>query len=407
MKAKYNFYELQGIIDIFQKVRNKAKKSSYQDSCDHLIKIISDFIAMGEKHPYFELLEPELYELASYSQARSISIREDNKEPLSNNIANYGGVKVPLIVEKYPCSSNTGKKGAILDGVTRHSAVLELKENKVLPQDYKYPCLAIPPSEIPKIKAAIVTLQHAANQPDPKAANNSNDLGKFLVSHMESHKLDLEKESDVKELTDLASIIYINLKPSTIKSRVTQLRNKVKQQLSDVFITDTKKFVKKSEDFFKPRKLEKRTFVSLKGNLFVQRFGIEAVHKYDNPSDHFVWVFADQEGKGSSQTTINSRIGFFEKLYKTWYELGNGVLPETILIAPQNTSSFTARIDDDEVTTESEHFENKKHWIVVNKNEILKVFQQKKSGKTALFYKKDWICRQKRCAKVLPIKKEA
>ena len=175
---------------------------------------------------------------------------------------------------------------------------------------------------------------------------------------------------------------YTHADIKTIKSNLTRLKNKKNADRSDVVCAKPSEFIEYFLDAFsgsntgkvngveyykfeagkKTYKDCKVEFVSTKGSTHDQLFTRNALFKYKNPSKFVTQIFACQDGKGDSQTTVTSRLSYIKKLWQLYQVFGSKVFsafPDLFVITPQNKGSFEARIDTELVTDPS-----RTYWIV-------------------------------------------
>ena len=78
---------------------------------------------------------------------------------------------------------------------------------KLLPNDFKYPAVVIPASDVVYLTPVIQELQNALNEGMPRKNNNSSDIQKSITTQVKRDKLNLQKEDDYDYLLKKLKIL--------------------------------------------------------------------------------------------------------------------------------------------------------------------------------------------------------
>ena len=374
---------------------------------DVVLKIIDDIKKNEEQSTYFRYISPLDTGISPLSQIRAIAVDPIHVKNVEESIFRHGKVLDVVLVARVP-NPGGDYKYELLNGVHRDTAANNLIKSARVGEDFVYPAIVISPSEHGLISPVIPLLQGGLNDYVPTKGNNTNDMQKIMEAYLNRcTELDLNDPDDYAFLLSVFYATFLHAKKRTIKSNLTRLKNKRSASRSDVYCASPEDYI---DDFLKTfsgygkrdscaftidtkkYKNGKVSVVSVTGSSFDQLFPRTGLHKHNNPSSTILYLFACQDHKGDSQTTLTSRQAFFKRFWKLYRVFGSGAFkgfPDLIAIAPQNKASFEARINDEIITTQPEHARVASSWIFVTKKQLYKQFTQATNEFDS--YKREWI----------------
>lgn len=373
-----------------------------------MLDILDDVLVKKTKSVYYRDVSPLDVCISTVSQIRAISKAPEHVELVKQSILRNGKVNKALLLAQ--ASSPGAYPYEVLNGIHRDTVTTDLIHAGNLPEDFDYPSVVIPASEYGVIHAVLPIIQGILNDHEPAKSNNTNDIQKVMESIVKTLNYNLNKEEDYDILISLCESLFQNITTTSLKTNLTRLKNKTNAARSDVLCETPDEFIKlfltahdgqahdkkfNLCDFtIKPIKYTncKVDFASVKGSVLDQLVPREAIFTYDNPNKKVVHVFACQDNKGDSQTTLKSREAYFKRLYKLW-QVFDRIEPHLVAISPQNKASFEARIGGTIIMVRAEHAALSSSWVTITRQEILQQFKDKESGSALLCYKQDWIAR--------------
>ena len=418
-KGKYTlfteFAELKKKLDKISSRSLSDSDEARRNGFKRMLKIVDDVLNNKKQSIYFREVCPLDSQISNQSQVRAITTNPDLLDDIKNSIIRGGSVNKSLLLAE---NHSNNRSYEVWNGNHRHIASEQLKtEPDSSFKEFKYPAVVVPRADSSVILPALPVIQAMLNDHEPKQSNNENDIQKTMESIVRYKSgLDLSNKEDYENVLEICKVTFSHKSELTIKRSLTRLKNKIASENSDVYCAKPEEFVEKflsahdgktgsgtkkskynncnfniEDDKYKNCKV---SFMSNKGSVFDQAVFRDAKFKNANLDKKLVHVFACQDNKGDSQTTLKSRKAYFESLKNAYSLFGDkGVSPDIVAIAPQNRGRFK---QDEEHVYLAEKIEMPSHWIIIDRDEIVGHFKTRANHTGEgewLPYKQDWIAR--------------
>jgi hypothetical protein len=372
------------------------------------LKIVDNFVQLGENSKYFRRVSPFDVQISTSSQCRAVTQVPKQVNALKDSILR-NGVTHPLLTVK----NSTAAGAELLNGVHRDAAAKGLLDSKQLDSNWKYPCVEIPSNMRALIQPAFGLIQLILNEDEgKKLGNNKNDYAKTLDAYIKDHNVDLEDEEGYQEMHTLLMNMDKHRSSQGAKSLLTRRKNAQKVARSDVEEHNTDAWRDHAAQAFKlsengTRGVKTRyqgKILNSKfdgavdlvapgvGSSFDQRFLRDHRWKKAYPRHDLALAVIAQNTEGDPKSVIQKRIKFFTDVAEIWRDFGpSGLHFDYILIAPQIRQSVQTTYGDPNnpsqirhASVRAEHVTVVGDWTVITKAALISEFNN------GVFFKKSW-----------------
>lgn len=366
----------------FSRLENRLSNAPFTVNKEFL-KILRDVLKEGANSSFLQIVDGTTIDCNSHnSQCRAINIDPKNLAEIKNDAA-ARGIENPAFIYQLP--SNSKYKYGLINGRHRIEAASSLQ--------IKTPAVVISYSVFTNIISIMAEIQAILNDNKPSKSNNENDLKKHIRRIVERDGINLENDLQYERLLRRLEFCHKGISRNAIKNNLTRIKKAIKQERSDVFCAKGETFKQLYSQNNIVTLNEETKVVSTRGSSLDQEWPRSVRLKAEHPRRKLTWIYSDNNNNGDSQSVIDCRKSFFERLHKTVKCFnaiyGKNVLPfDTLIIAPQIKSEFTFFFNDEEVTSQAEVVNDQKCWKRITAQQILEAFEEKKSYREEFIFAK-------------------